>query len=49
MATADTSAKRPHAEIHLDLRNCLDDLVADGRLDRGDANILAGTTRNLTD
>ncbi|GAB2190694.1 GspE/PulE family protein [Sessilibacter sp. MAH2] len=29
----------------LDLRNCLDDLVAEGRLHRGDANLLSGTPR----
>ena len=49
MAIVEPSAKRGHAEIHLDLRNCLDDLVADGRLDRGDANLIAGTTRNMQD
>lgn len=49
MATVDPSVKRAHAEIYLDLRNCLDDLVADGRLERGDANLLAGTTRNMQD
>lgn len=29
----------------LDLRNCLDDLVKEGRIDRGDANVLSGTPR----
>jgi general secretion pathway protein E len=41
--------QRAPVERHLDLRNCLDDLVADGRMDRGDANMLSGTTRNLAD
>jgi len=49
MATVEPSVKRVPIERHLDLRNCLDDLVADGRIDRGDANLLAGTTRNLAD
>jgi general secretion pathway protein E len=43
------TVQRATIERHLDLRNCLDDLVADGRMDRGDANMLAGTTRNLAD
>ncbi len=34
------------ADRYIELRGCLDDLVADGRLDRGDANILAGTPRS---
>ncbi len=29
----------------LELRNCLDDLVNEGRIDRGDANLLSGTPR----
>jgi len=49
MATVEPTVKRAPIERHLDLRNCLDDLVADGRMDRGDANLLAGTTRNLAD
>ena len=49
MAATDAPTKRQPFERHLDLRNCLDDLVADGRVERGDANLLSGTTRNLED
>ncbi|WP_317933320.1 GspE/PulE family protein [Halioxenophilus sp. WMMB6] len=34
------------ADRRIELRTCLDDLVADGRLDQGDANVLAGTPRS---
>lgn len=33
------------ADRRIELRICLDDLVADGRLDQGDANVLAGSPR----
>lgn len=33
------------ADRRIELRTCLDDLVADGRLDQGDANVLAGSPR----
>lgn len=32
--------------FHVDLRNCLNDLAADGLLDQRDANLLAGTPRS---
>ncbi|HQQ62174.1 MAG TPA: GspE/PulE family protein [Pseudomonadales bacterium] len=43
MSTATVS--RPHERL-LDLRNTLDELVADGLVDRRDANFLAGTPRS---
>jgi general secretion pathway protein E len=33
------------ADRRIELRTCLDDLVADGRLDQGDANLMAGSAR----
>lgn len=42
-----SSALATHtAGFHIDLRNCLNDLAADGLLDQRDANLLAGTPRS---
>jgi len=41
--------RTPIAERHLDLRSFLDELVRDECMDRGDANLLAGTSRSPTD
>lgn len=49
MATAEPTAKRAASERFLDLRGCLDELVADGLLERGDANLLASSPRNAAD
>jgi len=47
--TEKTSPRPPVPERHLDLRSFLDDLVKDERMDRGDANLLAGTSRSPAD
>jgi len=42
-------ASTDHYERHLDLRSCLDDLVKEGRVEQGDANLIAGTPRSGDD
>lgn len=50
MTITEKTPFRSHTvERMLDLRSCLDDLVADEKMDKGDANLLAGTTRNAVD
>jgi len=47
--TEKNSPRNPVAERFLDLRSFLDDLVTDELMNRGDANVLAGTSRSPTD
>lgn len=49
MAVNEKAPNRAPVERFLDLRGCLDELVADGLLERGDANLLASSPRNAAD